>query len=452
LVFYWYFRTWERPLSVLAPPPWKPLIKEALDAGRLVKLLSIGPLPVGKYLHWNDLRHRTPPDGLSPNEWWAGVKLARSHQFRPIPLHDPEGKPFAYWLPEPAQRLLHEIDRAVGGRIEGFDLAINPAARDRYIVSSLIDEAITSSQMEGASTTKRVAEDMLRSGRSPRDRSERMILNNFRALAFVRDQVGKPLTTEMLFDLHRIVTDGTLDDPDGAGRFRDSDDIVIEDARGRIVHRPPPAATLPERVSAMVRFANERSGDTFFHPVVRAITLHFWLGYDHPFVDGNGRTARALFYWSMLSEGYGLTEFLSISPILRKATRQYGDSFLQTETDDNDLTYFILYQLEVIHRAIEGLRRYLSEKKKEAGEMERRLSGSVELNHRQLALLRHALKHPAQEYTIQSHGSSHRVVYETARTDLLELERKSLLVKRKRGKAFVFMAVPGLDARLRDLN
>jgi Fic family protein len=57
--------------------------------------------------------------------------------------------------------------------------------------------------------------------------------------------------------------------------------------------------------------------DKFIHPVVRAIILHFMIGCGHLFVDGNGRTARALFYWSVLHQKYRLMEFISISCIGR---------------------------------------------------------------------------------------------------------------------------------------
>jgi Fic family protein len=74
---------------------------------------------------------------------------------------------------------------------------------------------------------------------------------------------------------------------------------------------------LPERMRALCAFANMRTGvDGFVHPIVRAIILHFMLAYDHPYVDGNGRTARALFYWSALKDGYWLIEYVSISRII----------------------------------------------------------------------------------------------------------------------------------------
>ena len=201
-----------------------------------------------------------------------------------------------------------------------------------------------------------------------------------------------------------------------------------------------------------MRFRQSRPSDAFLHPVVKAILLHFWLAYDHPFIDGNGRTARALFYWSMLSQGYWLAEFVSISGILRKAQAKYARSFLYSETDENDVTYFIDAQLDVIRRAIDELHRYLKRKLTEVRATEQLLGASVSLNHRQIALLSHSLRHPGTRYSIASHKTSHGVTYQTARTDLLDLEARDLLVKSRSGKMFHFTPVPDLDKRLRELT
>ena len=83
-----------------------------------------------------------------------------------------------------------------------------------------MEEAITSSQLEGAATSRRVAKDMLRSGRTPKNRSERMIVNNFRAMQRIRELRATPLSPALICDLHRIVTEGTLDNPEGAGRIQ----------------------------------------------------------------------------------------------------------------------------------------------------------------------------------------------------------------------------------------
>lgn len=429
-----------------------PSIVEIFGPGRpqpRLELFRVGPsTPEGKYRHWDTLRHLTPPTGLTIEEWWAGLKLARVSLWRPVPLQDRNGRPFVYGLPDPSLAQIHYIDRNASGHIDLGEQVANPSTRSRYITSSLMEEAITSSQLEGATTTREVAQDMIRSGRQPRDRSERMILNNYRAMNRIRELKGERVTQEMVFELHRILTDGTLDQPDAAGRFRRVDeDIAVFDDRNNVLHRPPSADELPGRLAAMCDFANGSEG--FVHPVIRAILLHFWLAYDHPFCDGNGRTARGLFYWSMLREGYWLAEYISISAILKRAPAKYGRAFLYVETDDNDLTYFVLFQLRVIRSAIEELHRYLEQKINDVRETQVLLRQTSDLNHRQVALLTHAIRNLGFEYSIRSHQTSHRVAYETARADLLNLADRGFLEKRTSGRSYRFVVPIDLLDRLK---
>lgn len=435
-----------------------PTLRELLDALRgspdeLSRIVArrIEPAPRGRYRHWQKLRLLTPPDGLTVEHWWLGVKLARAPLLKELPLLDAEGEPFRFAMVDPVLERLHEVDPHASGALLASEQVTNPSTRDRYLISQLIDEAITSSQLEGAATTRRVAEAMLRSGRPPRDRDERMIANNFLAMQEVRKFKERPLTPDLVRELHGLVTEGTLEDPHDAGRFRSEDDrVAVRDSNdGTILHVPPPATSLAGRVEAMCAFANGDSPGYFLHPVVRAILLHFWLAYDHPFVDGNGRTARALFYWSMLRQGYRLTEFLSISSVVRKAPGKYKRAYLYSETDENDATYFVLYHLEVLRSAIAALHAYLGRKAEELRETEALLRRTGDLNHRQIALLSHALRNPGAIYTIESHRRSHGVVYQTARTDLLELSERGFLRKRSVGRTFEFAASEDLGRRLR---
>ncbi len=415
---------------------------------------GISPAPDGRYRHWDTLRHTQPPTGLTLEEWWGGIKFARSQIKREVPLKDKKGQPFYYSMVDPVFEMLHEIDRDASGRINVSEQITNPQTRDRYIQSSLIEEAITSSQLEGASTTRERAKAMIRSGREPMDQGERMIFNNYRAIQLISRFKSQPLTPELIFQIHRTITEGTL--PEGSKRNylrpADSRFAVYDERDNTRLYTPPPANQIPKRVEAMCEFANGAQTGVFLHPILKAIILHFWLAYDHPFIDGNGRTARALFYWSVLSQGFWLFEFVSISSLIRKAPAKYSRSFLYTETDENDLTYFVLAQLKVIRRGIDELYRYLERKIKEIRETEHLLRSSAILNHRQLALLSHALRHPGMRYTVHSHETSHGVTYQTARTDLLELEKKQLLIKAKPGRAFLFTAPPTLSERLRDLS
>ena len=416
---------------------------------------GIGDLPAGRYLHWDQVRVRPPPEGFSSQEWWAAMKLKRISCRHALSFVDKSGAEFSFSDSGDLYRLLHEVDRQASGRIEvpRADV-VNPDQRARYVMNSLIEEAITSSQLEGAVTTRRVAKEMLRSGRSPQDNSERMIVNNYLGMEFLRTNRDVDLSVPMLLELQNILTEGTLDDSKAVGRFRrNSDDVHVVDQRdGTIVHLPPPANELPARMERLIGFANARDEDQFIHPVIKAILLHFMIGYDHPFVDGNGRTARALFYWCMARSGYWLTEFLSISTIIRKSPAQYVRAYVYSETDDNDVTYFLVYNLQVISRAIQTLNVYLDRKARESRVFEEMLRGSNlahVLNHRQVALLAHVLKNPNTTYTIESHRRSHNVTYETARTDLIKLDELGFVVSSKQRRKLIYRRHPEFESRVR---
>lgn len=441
----------------LTPPSWTKILSDLTPELLRKVFAQSSPLVDGDYVHWDQLRHRPPPEGVNVEQWWAAIKAARTGMLQPLPLLSKSGEPFRISVPESVLIHLHHIDKDAAGKIQTPIEVTTSDNRERYLFQSMIEEAITSSQLEGASTTRRVAEDMLREGRKPRDHSERMIFNNFQAMDFIQRVKKEPISPQRIFELHSIITEGTLDDPGYAGRLRQSNDIHVADVRdGTILHQPPRHEELPKRIEQLCSFANaDEDSKPFVHPVLRAILLHFMIGYDHPFVDGNGRTARALFYWAMARSGYWLMEFLSISHFLRKAPAQYVRAYLHTETDDNDTTYFLIHQLEVIRKAISGLHEYLARKVAEQKMTEQLLAGSSKLrnrlNHRQLALITHALKHPGESYKIEAHQRSHAVVYQTARSDLLTLNELGLLEKQKAGRGFVFYAPANLKERIATL-
>lgn len=408
----------------------------------------------GEYIHWDRLRHLTTPNQLSHEQWWFIIKLARKAIYKRQPFADKNDSPFVLATTDNVLHKLHSIDCSTGNTIQSPASVLNTQMRDTYLAQSLIEEAITSSQLEGASTTRKVAKEMLRTKRKPRDLSEKMIYNNYQAMRFVCDIKNEALTVDIILELHRILTKDTLDDPNAAGNLRTTDDVHIWDNTDQILHTPPKASEVKERLVKLCKYANATNDENnfFIHPVIKAILLHFMLAYDHPFIDGNGRTARALFYWSMAHQNYWLMEFISISEIIKQSPRKYALAYLYTETDENDLTYFVIYQLDIILQAINALYEYINKQSQEIRETERLLYTNHDLqnklNYRQIALIKHALKHPNVYYQIESHRQSHNITYDTARTDLLNLAELGLLLKQKTGKAFTFVAPADLRKRI----
>lgn len=429
------------------PPSINDLLAR-IEPDRLAEIFRgnrIDAAPGGRYYHWDQLRHRPPPTGLSSEEWWLSIKLARQQGRRSLPLTNGDGQPFSYVLTDEALSLLLRIDQQTAGRVGIPEDVVNARDRTRYLVSGLMEEAIASSLLEGAATTRRDAKNLLRSNRSPRTPAERMVVNNYQTMTYISRDPEAPLTGEMVLEIHRMVTEGTLNHPEDAGRMQQpGEERVIV---GHFLdpdptyHVPPPAEELPGRMEYLVSFANDLESEPFVHPVVRAIALHFYLAYLHPFVDGNGRTARALFYRSLLRQGYWLAEYLSISRLLRRAPVQYGKAFLHTETDDADFTYFLLHQLEVLDRSIEELWRYLDARADEIRRAEQALRGSPDFNHRQIALLSRTLRRPDDIYTMRSYQTTHGVAYPTAHSDLTDLYNRGLLDRHKVGKQYRFVPV-----------
>lgn len=397
-----------------------------------------------EYPYWDKLKHWQMPDGITPEYAWAFREWTSAAKRIYIPLLTTSGKSFSFWLPDSAQEWLYQIERNTPAQLLLEEGAPSAQARDRYIASSLMEEAIASSQIEGAAVTRRDAKEMLRTGRAPASKSERMILNNYRAIERLRDLKDIPLTLDMLNELHTILTDQTLDEPDAAGRIRRSpqdDDIKVyaDSADPHILHAPPKGAELPRRLEEILVFANDRDKRPFIHPVIKAILLHFWIGYDHPYVDGNGRVARAVFYWYLLRKGYWLFEFVSLSRMVLRAASQYYRAYLYSERGENDATYFIMFNLQAIHLAINDVQKYIAQKQAEVRQSVALLRKVRGLNGRQRELIANALKKPDRVYTIYGHQQIHQISYQTARNDLFGLAKKKILLISKSGRTFQFL-------------
>lgn len=390
---------------------------------------------------------------MTAAEWWDAHKIARTSARVPIEgFRSASGRPFWFCIVDALNRATHELDRRDVAREVVASMG-DAAARTDYRFDQLVEEAISSSLIEGARiTTRAQAKAMIRENRHPATFGERMVFNNFQAMERILQMTDRDLTLEDLLEIHAILGDDALEHPNAEGRLRtESDDVVVADPiTDEVWHVPPKASELPERLEAMLRFANGADRDQrFVHPLLQAMILHFWLAYLHPFVDGNGLMARALFYWHMLRSKYEVAQYLSISGPIDRSKRQYYLAFAYTETDECDLTYFLLHHARVLHSATDDLLAHLRERAQRLDEMHHAVSGTALLNHRQQALLHHLLRHPGETIDTRAHQRTHDVSYLTARSDLHQLEAGGYVLRRRVGRTDRYLLTPEFIARLR---
>ena len=406
-----------------------PKIDKKTLVNALLKGIDPNIMPVvdkvnADYEYWDKAKYKKLPEGFTPQMLWANVKASRLRSM--IPVWNKYS--INLCVTSQMQRLCHEFDMKFGSfwEVEGDTQS---SERKYYLSSSLMEEAIYSSKMEGASTTRIVAKDMLRKKKSPQNKSQQMIVNNYNTIQYIVEHKDEPLTEELLLTIHRLMTEKTLDNSEDAGRFRTNDKVVVADmVEGDIIYTPPSFQEIPEFVESLCDFFNNDNPRTFIHPIIRGIIVHFMLAFMHPFVDGNGRTARALFYWYMLKEGYKLTEYMSISRVIAKSKSNYEKSFRYVENDGNDMGYFVAYNLEALEISFQQLRDYIQRKQREKSAASSfMMAGNI--NQRQALVLQRLKEEPETIFTVKDVQEQFSVSSMTARKDLSDLVKQGYMTE-----------------------
>ncbi|SMB87535.1 Fic family protein [Pasteurella testudinis DSM 23072] len=406
----------------------------------------------GRYLHWDKFRRiYTKNTELS----WLATKMSRSSLMSRISIGNTK---FSFCVPSSLQSLLHYIDKNSGGSVGASNLTgLSKPEQNHFLLKSLImEEAITSAQLEGAVTIRKAAKEMLETERAPKTKDEMMILNNYRLMQKAIMLKNEPLSIETILSLHRTATHNAIENNAVSGEFRADDEIYIADYDGNNIYQPPAHNEIAALMNDFCHFANsDHSGEEslFIHPVIKAIILHFLIGYIHPFGDGNGRTARALFYWFMLKNGYWLFEYISISRLLKNAARAYAKAYIYIETDDLDMTYFLYYQAETIKRAIVDLEKYINDKQsrfKEFIAVISRYTDKATLNHRQIQILQKAVKETGHIFTAKEISNEYGISENTARKDLNALLNLKLFGSLKAGQTIGYISPNDLIERLKN--
>ena len=429
-------------------------VRKMMDSKDATELMKLGKwddfvkISRDEYPYWEELKYKIKEWQIEPGKVWEMIKNTRSYNQQYIQPSKLNGFYFSFSTPGFLQRDLHELDMNLGGTLQSESI-IPSEDKDRYLISSIMEEAIASSQLEGAVTTRKVARELLEKDKKPQNRSERMISNNYDTMRWIVQNKDQKLTPEVLLSIHSLIAKDTLEDKGDEGAFRNNDDITVnEDISGEVFYIPPSHQHIDQLIKDFCTFANdENKHNVFVHPIIKGIVLHFLIGYIHPFTDGNGRTARAIFYWYLIRKGYWLIEYMSVSRIILKAKAQYARAYLYTEYDDNDLTYFVIYNIKAIKAALEDLKKYIR-KKTEEKQNTLALVKHTNFNDRQIVLIKDVLQDRNQYFTVKQIELRFNVSNQTARTDLITLAEKGILQQRTTGRKAQFFATDDFEKQL----
>lgn len=387
------------------------------------------------YPYWDKVKYIQKPNHYEINQkdfakkLWIALKTKRHLKNINRRLSINTSIKYKYNINDFLQQKLHYLDFNFGAGIQKEQL-LNDIDKHRYLTNALMEESIFSSMIEGATTTRIKAKEMLRKGKKPSNKSEQMILNNYKTIQYISEHKDTEISSAKLFEIHRLVTENTLEE-ENIGVFRNSNDVmVMNQITGEIIHTPPPFEELDELMKSFCDFFNTNPKENFIHPIVKASILHFLIGYIHPFVDGNGRTARALFYWYLLKNSYWLTEYLSISRVILKTKTQYEKAYIYSEIDEMDVSYFIHYQVKVLTQAFEDLKSYIAKKKKEENKLSKYLK-LENINERQAQILYWIEEDNNRFFTVKEIETIFKITNQTARTDIEYLVGKRFLKKIK---------------------
>lgn len=376
-----------------------------------------------RYLPRREILHRLPVM-VSIGQFWPELEAARRGQSQTLPLRDQRGEPFWFVLNRSIERQCNVI-AALARR----DVAFTGPEFDALYEEAVVDEAVYSSVIEGAFTSREQAMDFLRRNRTPRSKSEQMIKNNYDALTYVLEHLDEPIGEETILAIARIVTRSAAEVQ--VTGYREG--MVYVTGREGVVYTPPRAEVVPEMMRALVKFIRESE----LHPLLKACIAHFYLVYVHPFGDGNGRTARALSYMMLLQVGYDFFRYVSVSGVVAEERGRYYRAMRSVEESDGDMTYFIDAYSAMLARTVQKMEDHLKYHVL-AGQKLKALEAGGSLNERQLNGARWLLESANTGVTAEAWRKKYEVVTETARRDLLALCAAGVLAREKDGRKAVF--------------
>lgn len=379
-----------------------------------------------RYTPLEDIKYRLDKLGIPRTDWVElKLKIQRFRKMSAIPFFlNSINKKFWYFPSDSIHKKIHLVE-SLGNRL--FDKIENHSSFKReFLASAAVEEAITSAIYEGANSTRSKAKALIASGDTPKSKDEWMLINNYFAMKWIKENSTLPMSNGLVLKVHEIVSKNTLegDDANFCGKFRD--DAVYVGTHQGINH-----TKIEEALNEAIELTTNHP--RFLHSLIKGILLHYFIAYIHPFFDGNGRTARTLFYFKAIKNDLKFVELLSVSANLKEHGKRYEKSFDLVKEHELDMTFFIDFCLDSLIAALDKVERkvsYLIE-----------ISSLIEkdrINSNQVSLLQRMALNKYRATSIEEYAEDIGKSREIARRELKDLLKKGYLKEEKKGKKFIY--------------
>lgn len=183
-----------------------------------------------------------------------------------------------------------------------------------------------------------------------RERDIQEVINYRKVIEYISQwedpDFQKHITEEIIMHIHRIVVDKVLPE-EKSGIYRQTQVVIKNSHTGHISFRPPEAVVVPYQIKDLLAFINESSSEDI-HPILKTGIVHYEFVRIHPFVDGNGRVARALSTLILFETGYDIRRFFSLEEYYDKNATRYYEALQNVAKQNGDLTLWLDYFCEGI--------------------------------------------------------------------------------------------------------
>lgn len=379
-----------------------------------------------RYAPLEDIKYRLDKVGIPQSSWpKLKQKIQTYRKMSAIPFFlNSIDKKFWYFPSDSINKKIHHVE-SLGNRL--FDRIENHSSfKHEFLANAAIEEAITSAIYEGANSTRSKAKALIASGEKPKNKDEWMLINNYLAMKWIKDNSTLPVSSGLVLKIHEIVSKNTLegDDANFCGKFRD--DVVYVGSHEGITY-----TKIEETLNEIIEQTTNHP--RFIHSLIRGILLHYFIAYIHPFFDGNGRTARTLFYFKAIKNDLKFVELLSVSANLKEHGRRYEKSFDLVKEHELDMTFFIDFCLDSLITALDKVEKkvnYLID-----------ISSLIEkegINSNQVSLLQRMALNKYRATSIEEYAEDIGKSREIARRELKDLLNKGYLREEKKGKKYIY--------------